>query len=102
MTSAIALLLASLLIIGIVRTFKESREEIPTDQEIESVDQDETPEKLPEPQAEIIIENPPYQTESKKGTVKTAQKKEPAAAKKTSVKKSPAKKTPIKKSTAKK
>jgi type I restriction-modification system DNA methylase subunit len=94
MTIAITLLLASLLIIGILRTVLEFRGESPAEQVTESTAQ---AEEISEPQAEIIIENPPYQVEEKK----TAQK-ESAPAKKDPVKKTPAKKTPAKKTTPKK
>ena len=93
MTIAITLILASLLIIGILRTVRESREETPSEQVTESpVQAEEISEDLPEPQAEIIVENPPHQAKEKK----TAQKESAPA------KKSPAKKTPAKKTTSKK
>ena len=93
MTIAITLLLASLLIIGILRTVRESRGESPAEQVTESpVQTEEISEVLPEPQAEIIVENPPYQAEEKK-----AVQKKPATAKKTPAKKAPAKKTTPKK-----
>ena len=66
MTIAITLLLASLLIIGILRTARRSQEEIPAEQEMKSpVKAEGISEPLPEPQAEIIIENPPHQEEKK-------------------------------------
>jgi hypothetical protein len=89
MTIAITLLLSSLLIIGILRTVRESRGESPAEQVTESPVQTE---KISEPQAEIIIENPPYQAEEKKTS----------PAKKVPVKKTPAKKVPAKKTTTKK
>jgi tRNA1(Val) A37 N6-methylase TrmN6 len=89
MTIAITLLLASLLIIGILRTVRESRGESPAEQVTESTAK---AEEISEPQAEIIIENPPYQAEEKKA----------APAKKVTVKKAPAKKVPAKKTTTKK
>ena len=93
MTIAITLLLASLLIIGILRTVRESRGESPAEQVTESPVQTEwISEDLPEPQAEIIVENPPHQAKEKK----TAQK-ESVPAKKTPAKKVPAKKTASKK-----
>ena len=93
MTIAITLILASLLTIGILRTIRESREETPSEQVTEStVQAEEISEALPEPQAEIIVENPPYQAEEKKAV----QKKPPTA------KKTPAKKAPSKKTTSKK
>jgi tRNA1(Val) A37 N6-methylase TrmN6 len=93
MTIAITLLLASLLIIGILRTVRESRGESPAEQVTESpVQAEEISEVLPEPQAEIIVENPPYQAEEKK-----AVQKKPATAKNTPAKKAPAKKTTSKK-----
>jgi tRNA1(Val) A37 N6-methylase TrmN6 len=85
MTIAITLLLASLLIIGILRNTWNSREESSAEQVTGSPAESE---KILEPQAEIIIENPPYQA--------PAQKK-PAPAKKAPVKKTPAKKTTSKK-----
>ena len=98
MTIAITLLLASLLIIGILRTVRESRGESPAEQVTESPVQTEgISEDLPEPQAEIIIENPPHQAKEKK----TAQK-ESVPVKKAPVKKTPAKKVPAKKTTPKK
>jgi len=98
MTIAITLLLASLLIIGILRTVRESRGESPAEQVTESpVKTEEISEVLPEPQAEIIVENPPYQEEEKK-----AVQKKSATAKKTPAKKAPAKKAPVKKTTSKK
>ena len=103
MTLAITLLLASLLIIGALRVYRESQNEIPAaEQEIESSSHEETSEVLPEPQAEIIIENPPYQAEVKRTTKKPIQKKESSPAKKGSVKKTPAKKAPAKKAPSKK
>ena len=93
MTIAITLLLASLWIIGILRTVRESRGESPAEQVTESpVQTEEISEALPEPQEEIIVENPPHQAKEKK----TAQKESAPA------KKSPAKKTPAKKTTSKK
>jgi tRNA1(Val) A37 N6-methylase TrmN6 len=93
MTIAITLLLSSLLIIGILRTVRESRGESPAEQVTESpVQTEKISEVLPEPQAEIIVENPPYQAEEKK-----AVQKKPATAKKTPAKKAPAKKTTSKK-----
>ena len=98
MTLAITLLLASLLIIGVLRVYRESQNEIPAvEQEIESSSNEEQSEVLPEPQAEIIIENPPHQVEVKKTAKKPVQKKDSASVKKDSVKKTPAKKTPAKK-----
>ena len=98
MTIAITLLLASLVIIGILRTVRESRGESPAEQVTESpVQAEEISEALPEPQAEIIIENPPHQAKEKK----TAQK-ESVPVKKAPVKKTPAKKVPAKKTTPKK
>jgi hypothetical protein len=85
MTIAIILILASLLIIGILRTVRESRGETPAEQVTESTVQAEA---LPEPQAEIIIENPPHQA--------------PAQKKSSPAKKAPAKKAPAKKTTPKK
>jgi hypothetical protein len=93
MTIAITLLLSSLLIIGILRTVRESRGESSAEQVTESpVQTEKISEVLPEPQAEIIVENPPYQAEEKK-----AVQKKPATAKKTPAKKAPAKKTTSKK-----
>jgi len=89
MTIAITLILASLLIIGVIRTVLEFRGESPAEQVTESTAQ---AEEISEPQAEIIIENPPYQAEEKKTS----------PAKKTPVKKTPAKKVPAKKTTTKK
>jgi len=89
MTIAITLLLASLLIIGILRTVRESRGESPAEQVTESTAQ---AGEISEPQAEIIIENPPYQVEEKKSS----------PAKKSPVKKTPTKKVPAKKTTTKK
>lgn len=98
MTIAITLILASLLIIGAFRTVQDFRGEDLEKQVSESpVQTEEISETLPEPQAEIIIENPPHQTKEKK----TAQK-ESAPAKKAPVKKTPAKKGPAKKTTSKK
>ena len=98
MTIAITLLLASLLIIGILRTVRESRGESPAEQVTESpVQTEEIYEALPESQAEIIVENPPHQAKEKK----TAQK-ESAPSKKTPAKKTPVKKVPVKKTTPKK
>jgi outer membrane biosynthesis protein TonB len=103
MTLSITLLLASLLIIGVLRVYRESRNEISAaEQEIESSSNEETSEVLPEPQAEIIIENPPHQAEVKKTAKKPVQKKDPAPVKKTSVKKTETKKVPAKKAPAKK
>jgi len=98
MTIAITLLLSSLLIIGILRTVRESRGESPAEQVTESpVQTEEISEALPEPQEEIIVENPPHQAKEKK----TAQK-ESSPAKKTPAKKTPVKKVPVKKTTPKK
>jgi hypothetical protein len=98
MTIVITLILASLLIIGAFRTVQDFRDEDLEKQVSESpVQAEEISEDLPEPQAEIIIENPPHQAEEKK----TAQK-ESAPAKKAPVKKTPAKKVPAKKTTTKK
>jgi hypothetical protein len=100
MTIAAILLLASLLTIGILRKVRDSREEIPAEQVNEStVNTEEIPEPLPEPQAEIIIENPPHQAEKKVGK---ADQKKSSPAKKTPAKKSPAKSAPAKKTTPKK
>jgi hypothetical protein len=90
MTIAITLILASLLIIGVIRTVLEFRGESPTEQVTESPAE---AEKIPEPKAEIIIENPPHQA--------PAQKKA-APAKKAPAKKAPAKSAPAKKTTSKK
>jgi outer membrane biosynthesis protein TonB len=93
MTIVITLILASLLIIGIIRTVLEFRGESPAEQVTESpVQTEKISEVLPEPQAEIIVENPPYQAEEKKPV-----QKKPATAKKTPAKKTPAKKTTPKK-----
>ena len=98
MTIVITLILASLLIIGAFRTVQDFRDEDQEKQVSESpVQTEEISEDLPEPQAEIIIENPPHQAKEKK----TAQK-ESAPAKKAPVKKTPAKKVPAKKTTPKK
>ena len=98
MTIVITLILASLLIIGAFRTVQDFRDEDPEKQVSESpVQTEEISEDLPEPQAEIIIENPPHQAKEKK----TSQK-ESAPAKKVPAKKTPAKKAPVKKTTAKK
>lgn len=103
MTLSITLLLASLLIIGVLRVYRESQNEISAaEQEIESPSHEETSEVLPEPQAEINIENPPHQAEVKKTAKKPVQKKDPAPVKKTSVKKTETKKVPVKKAPAKK
>lgn len=103
MSLAITLLLASLLIIGALRVYRESQNEIPVaEQEIESSPYEETSEVLPEPQEEIIIENPPHQAEVKKTAKKPVQKKDPSPVKKSSVKKTPAKKVSAKKAPAKK
>jgi tRNA1(Val) A37 N6-methylase TrmN6 len=91
MTIAITLILASLLIIGIIRNTWDSREESSAEQVTEYTAQAEEI-SLPETQAEIIIENPPYQAEEKKTS----------PAKKAPVKKTPAKKVPAKKTTSKK
>lgn len=89
MTIAITLLLASLLIIGILRNTWNSREESSAEQVTESpVEAEKISEPLPEPQAEIIIENPPHQAPAQKKT---------APAKKTPAKSAPAKKTTSKK-----
>ncbi len=85
MTIAITLLLASLLIIGILRNTWNSREESSAEQVTESPAE---AEKISEPKAEIIIENPPHQAPAQKN---------PAPAKKTPAKKAPAKKTTTKK-----
>ena len=90
MTIAITLLLASLLIIGILRTARDSKEESPAEQVIESPAE---AEKISEPQTEIIIENPPHQAPAQKKT---------APAKKAPAKKAPAKSAPAKKTTPKK
>ena len=79
MTIAITLILASLLIIGILRTVLEFRGESPAEQATEFSAESE---EISEPHEEIIVENPPHQEEEKK----TA----------------PAKKTPAKKTTSKK
>ena len=93
MTIVITLILASLLIIGAFRTVQDFRDEDPEKKVSESpVQAEEISEVLPEPQAEIIVENPPYQAEEKK-----AVQKKPATAKKTPAKKAPAKKTTPKK-----
>lgn len=98
MTIAITLLLASLLIIGILRNTWNSQEESPAEQATESSSQEKKiSETLPEPQAEIIVENPPHQAKEEKPA-----QKESAPAKKTPVKKTPAKKVPAKKTTSKK
>ena len=98
MTIVITLILASLLIIGAFRTVQDFRDEDPEKQVSESpVQTEEISEVLPEPQAEIIIENPPHQAEEKKSA-----QKESAPAKKTPAKKTPAKKVPAKKTTSKK
>ena len=98
MTIVITLILASLLIIGAFRTVQDFRDEDPEKQVSESpVQTEEISEVLPEPQAEIIIENPPHQAEEKKSA-----QKESAPAKKAPVKKTPAKKVPAKKTTPKK
>ena len=94
MTIVITLILASLLIIGAFRTVQDFREEDPEKKVSESPVQ---AEEISEPQAEIIIENPPHQAKEKK----TAQK-ESSPAKKAPVKKTPAKKVPAKKTTPKK
>ena len=98
MTIVITLILASLLIIGAFRTVQDFRDEDQEKQVSESpVQTEEISEDLPEPQAEIIIENPPHQAKEKK----TAQK-ESSPAKKTPAKKTPVKKVPAKKTTPKK
>ena len=98
MTIAAILLLSTLLIIGIIRKVREPREEIPEEQVNEStVKTEEVSEPLPEPQAEIIVENPPHQVKEKK----PAQKK-PDSSKKTPAKKTPAKSAPAKKTATKK
>ena len=98
MTIVITLILASLLIIGAFRTVQDFRDEDQEKQVSESpVQTEEISEDLPEPQAEIIIENPPHQAKEKK----TAQK-ESAPAKKAPAKKTPAKKVPAKKTATKK
>jgi len=89
MTIAITLLLASLLIIGILRNTWYSQEETPAEQVNESpVEAEEISEPLPKPQAEIIIENPPHQAPAQKKTA--------------TAKKAPAKKALAKKTTSKK
>ncbi len=89
MTIAITLILASLLIIGILRNTWNSREESSAEQVTESpAEAEKISDPLPEPQAEIIIENPPHQAPPQKKT---------APAKKTPAKKAPAKKTTSKK-----
>ncbi len=89
MTIAITLLLASLLIIGILRNTWDSREESSAEQVTESpAEAEKISDPLPEPQEEIIIENPPHQAPPQKKT---------APAKKTPAKKAPAKKTTSKK-----
>ena len=85
MTIAITLILASLLIIGILRNTWDSREESSAEQVTESPAE---AEKISEPQVEIIIENPPHQAPAQKN---------PAPAKKAPAKKAPAKKTTSKK-----
>jgi hypothetical protein len=90
MTIAITLILASLLIIGILRNTWDSREESSAEQVTESPAE---AEKISEPQAEIIIENPPHQAPAQKKT---------APAKKVPIKKTPAKSAPAKKTTSKK
>jgi hypothetical protein len=85
MTIAITLILASLLIIGILRNIWDSREESSAEQVTESPAE---AEKISEPQVEIIIENPPHQAPAQKN---------PAPAKKAPAKKAPAKKTTSKK-----
>ena len=98
MTIVITLILASLLIIGAFRTVQDFRDEDQEKQVSESpVQTEEISEALPEPQEEIIVENPPHQAKKRK----TAQK-ESAPAKKTSAKKTPVKKVPAKKTTPKK
>ena len=98
MTTAAILLLASLLIIGILRKVRDSREEISAEQVNESpAEAEKISEPLPEPKEEIIIENPPHQAEEKK-----AVQKKPVPVKKTPVKKAPAKSAPAKKTTTKK
>jgi len=88
MTIAAIIQLASLLIIGILRKVRESREEIPAEQVNKStVKTEEVSEPLPEPQSEILVENPPHQVKEKKT----------ASAKKTPAKSAPAKKTATKK-----
>jgi len=94
MTIAITLILASLLIIGVIRTVLEFRGESPAEQVTESpAEAEKISEPLPEPKAEIIIENPPHQAPAQKKT---------APAKKVPVKKTPAKSAPAKKTTSKK
>jgi hypothetical protein len=90
MTIAITLILASLLIIGVLRNTWDSREESSAEQVTESPSE---AEKISEPQVEIIIENPPHQAPAQKN---------PAPAKKAPAKKAPAKKAPAKKTTSKK
>lgn len=94
MTIVLTLILASLLIIGAFRTVQDFRDE---DQEKQVSESPVQTEKISEPQAEIIVENPPHQAKEKK----TAQK-ESSPAKKTTAKKTPAKKVPAKKTTSKK
>jgi hypothetical protein len=94
MTIAITLILSSLLIIGVIRTVLEFRGESPAEQVTEFPEQaEEISESLSEPQAEIIIENPPYQAPAQKKT---------APAKKTPAKKEPSKSAPVKKTATKK
>jgi tRNA1(Val) A37 N6-methylase TrmN6 len=89
MTIAITLILASLLIIGILRNTWDSREESSAEQVTKSpAEAEKISEPLPEPKAEIIIENPPHQAPAQKKT---------APAKKTPAKSAPAKKTTSKK-----
>ena len=98
MTIVITLILASLLIIGAFRTVQDFRDEDQEKQVSESpVQTEEISEDLPEPQAEIIIENPPHQAKEKKSA-----QKESVPVKKAPVKKTPAKKVPAKKTTPKK
>ena len=98
MTIVITLILASLLIIGAFRTVQDFRDEDQEKQVSESpVQTEEISEDLPEPQAEIIIENPPHQAKEKK-----TNQKESAPAKKAPAKKTPSKKVPSKKTATKK
>jgi len=98
MTIVITLILASLLIIGAFRTVQDFRDEDLEKQVSESpVQTEEISEDLPEPQAEIVIENPPHQAKEKKSA-----QKESSPVKKAPVKKTPAKKVPSKKTTPKK
>ncbi len=98
MTIAITLILASLLIIGAFRTVQDFRDGDQEKQVSESpVQTEKISEDLLEPQAEIVIENPPHQAKEKKSA-----QKESSPVKKAPVKKAPAKKVPAKKTTPKK